>query len=89
MKRIVAILLAMFIVFTFVGCGACESEDSYKEIVEGFVTVKELDTSYRKAYMVYDKDTRVMYIVTEGYYGAPSFSPYYDSNGDVAFYKGD
>ena len=90
MKKLIAIILAIFMFCCLTACA--DSTTAFaEEAIErhGFVVVRQLyvygDTS---VYIVYDPSTMVEYIIYDGY-RSYSICPYYDENGNVAFYKGD
>ena len=64
---------------------------SYDLIGGRFVVVDEYDANTTGIYfgttIAYDKDTKVMYYILEGYYKT-GLCPMYDSNGNVMVYGG-
>lgn len=92
MKRIIAVLLLVFMLCTLTACGSIDElrKSQAEEYANsaGFEIVKELNRwADYYIFLVYDRNTHVEYILTWGG-GTAGFCPYYDENGDVAFYKG-
>ena len=93
MKKLLITLLAIVMIFCFVGCN--ERDTAYDRQVNefmadsGFVLIERIgkqgDTYM---YLVYDAESKVEYILIEGYCET-SLCPYYDSNGEVVIYKGE
>ena len=92
MKRFIAILLITIMLFVFAGCESYE-QMVYESVTEyaseaGFEVIEMLGNhSDYRIYLIYDVDTKAEYLLTWGN-GTHGFCPYYDSNGNVAFYKG-
>lgn len=78
MKRIIALLLVIFILCGLAACAPAESSDIQFEKIEKIGSVNGYTT-----WLVYDVNTKVVYIVS-----GESFCPYYDAEGNVAIYKG-
>ena len=90
MKKLLAILCLIIMIFCFVGC-ASEKDSIVESINEDtcFVVIEEIGHyGDRYMYLVYDEKTKVEYIHTTGY-NETSFCPYYDENGEVVIYKGE
>lgn len=95
MKRFIAILLVLVIVFSCAGCADhnCE-EDSRDRVARryiesvGFEIIEKLSEfgDYR-TFLTYDTRTNVEYIVTFGN-GSNGFCPYYGKDGNVVIYGG-
>jgi hypothetical protein len=94
MKRIIALILALFIFCNLTACAAVSDDDgkTYLEIKleeSGFGVVEQMGRfSDTYIYLIYDMETKAEYIFIDGY-ESYALSPYYDKNGNVAYYKGD
>lgn len=78
MKRFIAILLVVLMLCGLVACAPAEQQDARFRSVDKF----RLTTGYR-AQLVYDLETKVMYIIC-----GDSLCPYYDEDGNVMIYEG-
>ena len=94
MKRFIALMLVLVIVFTCVGCAEHDCEEDYrdksaKRYIEssGFEVIEKIGThgDYR-VFLAYDTRTNVEYIVTVGA-GSNGFCPYYGKDGNVVIYE--
>lgn len=98
MKKLLAVLCLIGMIFFLVGCDTSNEQNvetiqdkvANEFIVDmGFVIIEKMgefgDTC---VYLVYDAETKVEYMLTEGYCET-SFCPYYDENGEVVIYKGE
>lgn len=86
-KTIIAIIIATMLL---VGCGVktvtYDENDNYKQWNQ-FVTLEEqYDVDKGNLYIVYDKDTKVMYYLWHGYYES-AISPIYNADGSVRIYE--
>lgn len=81
MKRIIAILL---IVLTLTGCGAKVEKASGEEISR--FTLIELTKKWE---VVADKETGVMYAVSDGGYNAGTFTLLVDEEGKPLIWRGE
>jgi hypothetical protein len=95
MKRFIAFLLILVIVFSCVGCTEHDCEKDYRDRSAeryiksvGFESIEKLSEfgDYR-TYLTYDTRTNVEYIVTFGN-GSNGFCPYYGKDGNVIIYGG-
>jgi protein-disulfide isomerase-like protein with CxxC motif len=87
MKRFVAVVIVLILMFSLVACAAETQDNRHRHINDNFTVVSKFgDVSGYPAFLVYDNNTFVMYIVTIG--SGVSFCPYYESNGNVAIYEG-
>lgn len=78
MKKIIAFILVLILVFS---CAACKSVDD--EHV--FVKIDEYRTHHGYAvWLVYDPETKVEYFMR-----GDLMCPRYDENGNISFYKGE
>lgn len=83
MKRIICLLLAVLMLFALVGCGSDIPVESHEEETAMFVVV-ENSTHHGYSYTVmYHKDTRVMYIVSN----FNEFTVMVDPDGDPLLYR--
>lgn len=82
MKRFLVILLFMFLL---TGCGErTVSQDSQKE--DMFVYIQS--TAFTKGYdVVYQKDTKVMYVVSRGSYNNGNFTLLVNPDGTPMIYE--
>lgn len=89
MKRFIAVILVVATLFIFTACGA-QGDVENTQLLEGFNTIKMYDheTWRYPSYLIYDVETNVIYIATITYNGGVTMCPYYDENGNVAFYDG-
>lgn len=80
-----------------VGCSSEQYTDEHgksSDLLAGrFVVLDEckdtdISGNYYGTYITYDKDTKVMYYILDGYRRA-GLCPMYDTNGDVMVYDGD
>lgn len=79
---IVTIALVIMVLF-FVGCD--NTNNSAKADDSVFITV-----SYKNEYqIVYDKETKVMYAMSDGYYNEGSFIMLVNADGTPKLYKGE
>lgn len=92
MKKFVAIALVIFTLCSFVGCGAVSSMENIPENKfdnSGFVVIKQIgNIGIDEVYLVYNVETKVEYILIDGYQEI-SMCPYYDENGNIVIYKGE
>ena len=94
-KKLFIGLLVTGLVFSFSGCGDKTINDKDEEVYSfgQFIEIKSYNfkTSYTTnvQHFVYDKDTRIVYVLYEKHYGIAT-SPYYvlDENGkpEIAIY---
>jgi protein involved in sex pheromone biosynthesis len=92
-NKILILILALMMLL--VGCSSGQYTDEQgntRDLVGGrFVVLDEctdnsVDGNYYCTYITYDKDTKVMYYILNGYRRA-GLCPMYDSNGDVMVYS--
>ena len=82
---IAIILLIIGVVLIF---APAKREPVNKELFDQFITVERYGNSQRGLYLVYDKDTKVMYyLIDEAYQMA--LSPVYNSDGTIRIYNGE
>lgn len=91
MKRFIAILLVLVIVFSCAGCKSYAEfrDEAYTRYItkSGFEVIEQICTygDYH-VFLAYDTRTNVEYIVTIGA-GSNGFCPYYDKDGNVVIYE--
>lgn len=89
-KKIFISMLASMMIL--VGCSSEQGTTS--DLIGGrFVVLDECKDSnqmgnYYATYITYDKDTKVMYYILDGYRRA-GLCPMYDTNGDIMVYGGE
>lgn len=79
MKRIIVILC---LVFLLTGCNLNQKTDN-----EYFVRIGKYNTDCGDFYIVYAKDTKVMYVVSNSAYNKSSFTPLYNADGSLQIYE--
>ena len=91
-KKALALILTSMILL--VGCGSeqyMDEQGNTSDLIGGRFVVLEKCTdnstagNYMRTYITYDKDTKVMYYILDGYRRA-GLCPMYDTNGDVMVY---
>ena len=93
MKILFTLFFIFIIMFCLVACNVADDIDDkatekYAENT-GFVIIKKLgECGDTCTYLVYDAETKVEYILIDGYCET-SLCPYFDENGDVVIYKGE
>ena len=101
-KKIAALLVITLLSFNLFGCGkTITTEDGVERHIYGrFIELdcnsfRDEATTRHFQHLVYDKDTKIIYIyeICGGNYGGVSISPYYvmDANNNpvIAIYNGD
>lgn len=93
-KALALILISMMLL---VGCGSeqyTDEQGNTKDLIGGHFVVLDkckdncTEGNYYCTYITYDKNTKIMYYILDGYNRA-GLSPMYDTNGDVMVYDGD
>lgn len=90
MKKLFVILCIITIIFCLTGCKL--KDNSANKLIDecGFVLIeKNGNFGDYNIYRVYDQETKVEYILTNGYSGTIGLCPRYDENGEVIIYKGE
>lgn len=86
-KKILAVVLGLTLCFGTTGCG-------FSQVNNGYVNFKNADNKYidmelvyqnNSVYVLYDKNTKVMYLCVEGY-NTMGITPIYNSDGTVKLY---
>lgn len=90
-------MLILTLMVLLVGCGAeqyTDEQGNTNDLIGGrFVILDECtdngtEGNYYCTYVTYDKDTKVMYYILDGYRRA-GLCPMYDTNGNIMIYKED
>lgn len=82
-KRLLIVALAVVITACLVGCGQEMQNKSDKDSQSMFVCI-ETTTNWK---VVYHKDTKVMYAVSNRRYNRGVFSPLYNADGTLQIYE--
>lgn len=82
-KRILSVALAVVMVVCLAGCGQEVQDKSDKDSQSMFVCV-ETTTNWK---VVYHKDTKVMYAVSNRRYNRGVFTPLYNTDGTLQVYE--
>lgn len=84
-NKILAIFMAMSVIFGVAGCSTTESVESKEDISKEtmFETV-EVGWSW---HVVYHKETKVMYVVNRSSYGGGNFTLMVDSDGSPLLWQ--
>ena len=86
MKKLIAILM---LAVMLVGCGASSESDAIdgeKSNQKRFVSVEKRSWAYE---IMVDRETRVMYVVSDGSYNHGTFTVMVDENGKPLTWEGD
>lgn len=88
LKIILSTIVSAMFLLSFAGCEGYE-DDPYATIMAGgrFAIIEERTTSNTVYVEFYDVNTKVIYVYIK-LSESGSFSPLYDSNGDLLTYKG-
>ena len=91
MKKIIAIVLVVCMLWCFAGCSEVTDNIRANKVSElGFVLIEEFGSyGSSRTYLVYDPNTMVEYLFYTADYDSISMCPYYDSDGNVVIYKGE
>lgn len=89
-KKFVVLFWTLVLVFSLAACAYSEMDTTYDEEAEVlppsmFVAVEE-GLFYR---IVYHKETKVMYAISDGGYNCGTFTLLVDENGDPMLYEGE
>lgn len=82
-KRLLSVALAVVMVVCLVGCGQ-EIKDESKEDNSSMFVCIESTISWK---IVYHKETKVMYAVSDGSYNHGTFTPLYNADGTLQIYE--
>lgn len=86
MKKITSVVLIItFILLLLVGCSESTKQSNNENTYEkyGFTTITHSD-DYN---IVYQNETKVMYVISTGYYNIGNFTVLVDENGKPKLYK--
>jgi hypothetical protein len=85
MKRFLVIFLCMFLLTGLTGCGeSTESQDSREENMFVYIQKPNLSDPYA---VVYQRDTKVMYVVSGGAYNCGTFTMLVNPDGSPMLYE--
>ena len=82
MKKIIILLLCLLSIFSLCGCEEVEYETTGGSSM--FVVVESTGSWY----VVYHKETKVMYVVSNGHYNLGTFTIMLDENGKPLLWQG-
>ncbi|MGM9935759.1 MAG: DUF6440 family protein [Candidatus Ornithomonoglobus sp.] len=83
--KIIMVLSCAMLMLSLASCGGNGVEDSSATDNSRFVTVESsVSKNWR---VVYDKNTKVMYAVSDGVYNMGTFTLLVDENGDPLLYE--
>lgn len=88
MKKIIVAIICVLLVMSLllmVGCRDVEFDEGSTSGKSMFVVVEQSDIWY----IVYHKDTKVMYEVSSGYYNCGTFTLLVDQDGKPLLWQGD
>lgn len=86
MKKLLAAMFALVIAISVSACGANQPEKvDDADSSSRFVTIEYANTWY----IVADKDTRVMYVVSDGVYSRGNFTLLVNADGTPLVYTGE
>lgn len=85
MKKIIATLIVCLITLSCVGCQEVVVEKEVMSKSSMFVKVEKAGDWY----VVYHKETKVMYVVSQGRYNYGNFTPLIDENGKPLLWQGE
>ena len=86
MKKVLAVIFALVVAVSVSACGANQPEKvDNADFSSRFVIVEDADSWY----VVADKDTRVMYVVSDGFYNRGTFTLLVNADGTPLVYTGE
>lgn len=88
-KRLLSVALAVVMAVCLVGCSAEEMrteqvENANRDMKSPSFVCIESSTYF---YIVYHKETKVMYVVSDGTYNKGTFTPLYNADGTLQIYE--
>lgn len=87
MKKIIIILTAIVLTFILTGCPMETTNKAAASSIHRMVVVEDYNV---KGYdIVYDKKTKVMYAVSNGYYNSGNFTLLVNADGTPLLYEGE
>lgn len=88
-KTLFVIIITCFLFCFLTGCKTTIDTDNHKIFYDKFVVIETRDNpEYGTLYIVYDKDTMVMYYYLDSTYNH-NLCPVYDADGNVSIYSED
>ena len=88
MKRLFAIIIALALCFALCACGGNRVEISNDGNKPSRFVVIDYNSLY-DFYVAYDRETKVMYAVSDGSYNRGSFTMLVNADGTPLLYKGE
>ena len=86
MKKVLAVIFALVVAVGISACGANQPEKvDNADVPSRFVIVEQANSWYVAA----DKDTRVMYVVSDGFYNRGNFTLLVNADGTPLVYTGE
>lgn len=85
MKKIIVLFLCLISMVSLVGCVEQEVETEITSSSSMFVKVENSESWY----VVYHKDTKVMYVVSKGGYNCGNFTLMVDEDGKPLLWQGE
>lgn len=82
----IAIFITLIIGFVLI-FSPSKRQEVDKTLYDQFITVEKYGNTERGLYIVYDKDTKVMYYLVDDAYQM-ALSPIYNADGTIKIYKG-
>ena len=83
-KKILAVTLVLTLCFGMTGCGSVV----WQTMVIPISKMRIISIQNNSIYVLYDKNTKVMYLCVEGY-NMMGITPIYNSDGTVKLYDGE
>ena len=83
-KKILTFIVVTTMIFGLVGCSTTTVENANESNKNSMFVVVESTSLW---YVVYHKDTKVMYVVSKGYYNQGTFTVMIDSEGAPLIYE--
>ena len=85
MKNKIALILLVIFLFGLVGCGNATVEGANKDESSMFIIIEQTSGWW----IVYHKDTKVMYAVSNGYYNGGTFTMLMNADGTPQIWEGE
>nr|DAY00868.1 MAG TPA: putative peptidyl-prolyl cis-trans isomerase [Caudoviricetes sp.] len=89
-NKILAVVLGLTLCFGMTGCGSSMTNNGYANFKNADNKYIDMELVYQNnsVYVLYDKNTKVMYLCVEGY-NMMGITPIYNSDGTVKLYDGE
>ena len=84
MKKFLTLIMVAIMIFGLVGCSGTTVENANESNKSSMFVVVESTSLWD---VVYHKDTKVMYVVSRGYYNQGTFTVMVDSEGTPLIYE--